>query len=348
MLNHGAELEDYKTKCHGLSTMIKVKEMECVDFEGKLKNLMLTKGTLDHELEDHKTTCGRMKEEIAGLTKIGKIMSEREKTSHERIACLEELVKKMEIDEKDMLVQLKNEDLVLKRGKKRAEDETENWKKRFSELEMGLGSLPKEVGYDDICEKYMDEYISRKTDGRVNVASVAHMTKSEKVLSPAFLPSTNFSSFHGNFEDVHASDTPNIKNQCDHSANFEVGNKNIRTDTKVELVSETRQQLGSETGGSCKANLDLLKQDTRMKLLRYDEDENEISLKPTCNNKGEDIDHASTDGTLKTLNKYLKRPLSVWGSQDKDIPFSSIMKRCKISTSRCVSQEDDKFPNTEI
>ncbi|KAI3902961.1 hypothetical protein MKW92_045903 [Papaver armeniacum] len=361
MLNHGAALEDYITKCHGLSAALKVKEMECVGFEGKLKNLMSAKVALDHELEDYKTTCSRMKEEITGLTNVGKIMSEREKTSHDRIAYFEELVKKMESDEKDMLVQLKNENMVLERGKRRAEDETENWKKRFMELEMGLGSLQKEYGYDDICEKYMDEYISRKMDGRVNAASVAHLTKSERVLSPASLPATDFSSFHEMlFEDDHVSDTPKIKSQFDHSADFKV-EKNICSDTKVELVSEAKQQPGSETGGSCKENLVLLKQDSvttsSICIIEIEdevievsdgEDEKEIPLTHTCNNKGEDVEHASTDGTLKTLNKYLKRPLSVWGSLDKNIQFSSTMKRCKVSTSRSVSQEDEKFPNIEI
>lgn len=160
MLNHGAELEDYKTKCNGSSTMLKAKEMECIEFEAKLKNLVLTKVSLDHELEDYKTTCIRMKDEITGLTNVGKIMSEREKTSHDRIAYFEELVKKMESDENCMLVQLKNENMVLECGLRRAGDGTENWKKRFTELEMGLGSSPKEVAYDDICEKYMVPFSS--------------------------------------------------------------------------------------------------------------------------------------------------------------------------------------------
>ncbi|RZC43715.1 hypothetical protein C5167_036651 [Papaver somniferum] len=362
MLNHGSELEDYKTKCHGLSAALKVKKMECVGFEGKLKNLMSAKVALDHELEDRQTTCSRMKEDITGLTNVGKIMSEREKTSHDRIAYFEELVNKMESDEKDMLVQLKNANMVLERGKRRAEDEAGNWKKRFTELEMGLESLQKEYAYDDICEKYMDEYISRKMDGRVNAASVAHLTKSEKVLSPASLPATDFSSFHEMlFEDVHVSDTPNTKSQFDHSADFKVEKKNICSDTKVELVSKAKQQPGSETGGSCKENLVFLKQDgvttSSICIIEIEddvievsdgEDEKEIPLTHTCNNKGEDIDHASTDGTLKTLNKFLERPLSVWGSLDKNIQFSSTMKRCKVSTSRSVSQEDDKFPNIKI
>ncbi|KAI3839834.1 hypothetical protein MKW98_010139 [Papaver atlanticum] len=322
--------------------MLKVKEMECIEFEATFKNLVLTKVALDHELEDYNTTCSQMEEEITGLTDGGKIMPEREKASNERIACFEELVKKMESDVKYMLVQLKNENLVLEREKTIAEDETENWKKRFTELEMGLGNLQKEVGYDDICEKY----ISRNMDGGVNVAGVAHLTKSEKVLSPALLPGANFSSFHGNFEDVHVSDTPKIKSQCDHSANIKVEKKNICSDTKVELVSEVRQQLGSETGVSCKENLILPKQDSvtisstciieiedEVIEVSDGEDEKEIPLKHTCNNKGED---------------YLKMPLSIWGSGDKDIPSSSPMKRCKFSASLSVSQEDDKFPNVEI
>ncbi|KAI3902960.1 hypothetical protein MKW92_045902 [Papaver armeniacum] len=346
MLNHGAELEDYKTKCHGLSTMLKVKEMECIEFEAKLKNLVLTKVALDHELEDYNTTCNRMEEEDGG-----KIMPEREKTSNERIACFEELVKKVESDVKYMLVQLKNENMVLECGIRRAEDESENWKKRFSELNMGLGNLQKEVG---------------NMDGRVNVASVSHLTKSEKVLSPALLPGANFSSLHGNFEDAHVSDTPKIKSQCDHSAYVKVEKESIcseSSDTKVELVSEARQQPGSETGVNCKENLVLPKQDSvtisSTCIIEIDseeevievsdgEDEKDIPLKHTCNNKGEDVEHASTDGTLKTRNKYLKMPLSIWGSGDKDIPFSSPMKRCKFSASLSVSQEDDKFPNVEI
>ncbi|KAI3838534.1 hypothetical protein MKX03_016236, partial [Papaver bracteatum] len=158
--------------------------------------------------------------------------------------------------------------------------------------------------------------------------------------------------------------TPKIKTQCDHSPNIKVEKKNICSDIKVELVSEARQQLGSETGVNGKENLVLLKQDSvtisSTCIIEIDsedevievsdgEDEKEIPLKHACNNKGEDVEHASTDGTLKTLNKYLNSPLSVWGSRDIDIPFSSPMKRCKISdTSGSVSQEADKFPNIKI
>ncbi|KAI3920926.1 hypothetical protein MKW92_010214 [Papaver armeniacum] len=358
MLNHGAELENYKTKCHGLSI-------------GKLKNLVLTKVALERELQDYKTTCSRMKDEITGLTNAGKIVSERKKTAHDRI---------MESDEKCMLVQLKNENMVLECGLRRAEDETENWKKRFMELEMGLGSSQKEVAYDDICEKYMDEYISRKMEGKVIVASVAHSAESEKVPSPAFLSSANFSSLQGNFEDVHVSGNLfsimarshliyqtffiYFQTHLRSRTNATTLQKNICSDTKVELVSEAKQQLGSETGGSCKENLVLLKQDSvttsstciieinsedEVIEISDSEDEKEVPSKHTCKNKDEDVEHASTEGTWKTLNKYLKRPLSVWGSRDLDIPFSSTMKRCKISdTSGSVSQEDDKCQNIEI
>ncbi|KAI3989761.1 hypothetical protein MKX01_040731, partial [Papaver californicum] len=127
-----------------LSTELMEKEMECVGFEDKLKNLMLVKVAVEDELKKHKMAFSGMQEKITGLGKGRDVMSDRERTAQERNAYLEGVVKKMENDERETLVQLKTENSDLECGKQRAECEIETWKKRFIELETEVLRLKEE------------------------------------------------------------------------------------------------------------------------------------------------------------------------------------------------------------
>ncbi|KAI3847317.1 hypothetical protein MKW98_022450 [Papaver atlanticum] len=102
----GKELEICRLKCNGLSVALKEKEMECVGFEQKLKNLMLIKIALDDELEGCKTTFNELKEQIMGLGEDQMVSCEKEKKSQQRITYLEELVKKIESDERELKAQI--------------------------------------------------------------------------------------------------------------------------------------------------------------------------------------------------------------------------------------------------
>ncbi|KAI3963322.1 hypothetical protein MKW98_022744, partial [Papaver atlanticum] len=102
----GKELEICRLRCNSLSVALKEKEMECVGFEQKLKNLMLIKVALDDELEGCKTAFDELKEQIMGLGEDQKVSCEKEKKSQQRITYLEELVKKFESDERELKAQI--------------------------------------------------------------------------------------------------------------------------------------------------------------------------------------------------------------------------------------------------
>ncbi|XP_026453363.1 tropomyosin beta chain-like [Papaver somniferum] len=121
MLNHGAELEDCKSKCHGLRVVLKEKEAVCID--------------LHHELMVYKTKCNGMEECIMKLTESRKDGFVREKTALERSAYFERCVKKVMSDKSELRVQLGKVIENLKCGRKIAEDENEVLKKKLLELE---------------------------------------------------------------------------------------------------------------------------------------------------------------------------------------------------------------------
>ncbi|KAI3942949.1 hypothetical protein MKW98_005461 [Papaver atlanticum] len=93
------ELGDYEVKCHGLSVELKEKELEFVEYQSKLKNLVLTTNALVDELEGYKMAVNGLKEQIMGLAEDRKVFSEREKKAEERIAHLQEVIKSL-VEEK--------------------------------------------------------------------------------------------------------------------------------------------------------------------------------------------------------------------------------------------------------
>ncbi|MCL7036730.1 hypothetical protein MKW94_030375, partial [Papaver nudicaule] len=202
----GMDLELYKIKCHGLSTELMEKEMECAEFEGQLNKLILVKVALDEELEEYRTACSRMQQKVTGLAEAQKVISNREKRAQERTAHLEEVIKKIENDEREIFVRLKTENRDLECWKRRAEDEIGSWKKRCTELETHvsrveeenstLRSLQNAVSCDDIVKKYRNDCTCRMDFG-----NVSHLNWKDKVLSKTGCsPSSNN---RENFIDLH-------------------------------------------------------------------------------------------------------------------------------------------------
>lgn len=90
---HLKELTDYKVNCHSLSVELKEKEMECLGYESKLKDLASIMGVLQDEREGYKTTLKGLREQITSLAENRKILCYREKKAEERISCLQEVIK---------------------------------------------------------------------------------------------------------------------------------------------------------------------------------------------------------------------------------------------------------------
>ncbi|XP_026403334.1 spindle pole body component 110-like isoform X2 [Papaver somniferum] len=359
----GKDLEVNKIKCRGLSTELKEKEMECVGLEDKLKNLMLVKVAVEDELNKYKTAFCEMQAKITSLERERDVMTDRERMAQERNAYLEGLVKKMENDERETVVQLKTQNRDLEHGKQSAECEIETWKKRFSALETEvlrfkeqnatLRGLQNEVCQDDKYKTFMNKETCRKMDGEVNVATVDHsrmkdnmLNKTATILNSALPP--NPSSLKENIREVHRSGPPFISNQSEPSEAIKDKQKNIRLDSKVESVIAVKKQLSFEREGSSREKLVLINQGTvatsSTGIIEIDDsgDEKEID---------ETLKSSSGNGNNLRAKKYLKRPLSAKKNEecernfDEDvtsIPLSSTTKRSRICGSK--SQDDDKIP----
>ncbi|KAI3926539.1 hypothetical protein MKX01_011435 [Papaver californicum] len=193
-LNHeielGKELEAYKIKCQGLSA----------------------EGTGIGELTNYRTKCSGIEEHIKGLIEEGIVMSERETSAHGRIYHLEEVIKKMETNER----------------------------KRVTERNSALRSLQKEISCEKTC---------REMGGSVDVANVAHLTRTVTSPNATFTPSCKPSSLQVNSDGVHVSDLPHVNNQCKSAEG-----------AKAYFASAVGHQVGSQTEGISTENLVLLKQ----------------------------------------------------------------------------------------
>ncbi|XP_026433838.1 desmoplakin-like [Papaver somniferum] len=181
-----AELEAYNFKCQGLSAELEQKEME-------LENLRAVNGGLSRERVDYMTKCIGMEEQIKGLIEEGNVMSWREKSAGERICHLEEVVKKMETDERERLAELETRLLKV---------EEEN---------ATLRALQNVVSCERTC---------RDMDGRVYAANEAHLTRTEPSPNSTFtlascIPS---SSLQVNVDGVTASDLAHANSQCKSAA----------------------------------------------------------------------------------------------------------------------------------
>ncbi|KAI3938670.1 hypothetical protein MKW92_000361 [Papaver armeniacum] len=204
-----AELEAYNFKFQGLSAELEQKEME-------LENLREVNGGLDREREreDYMTKCIGMEEQIKGLIEEGNVMSQREKSAGKRICHLEEVVKKMETDERE----------------------------RFTELETRLLKVEEENATLRALQNVVScERTCRDMDGRVYAANEAHLTRTETSPNSTFTPASCIpsSSLQVNVDGVTASDLAHVNNQCKSAE----GGKDY-------FASAAGHQVGFETEGT--------------------------------------------------------------------------------------------------
>ncbi|KAF9589081.1 hypothetical protein IFM89_018812 [Coptis chinensis] len=129
------EKEVAGNRCSKLLNESEEKKKELVDVKEKLLEIELEKTSLEDEVWRHKRMCGELEEKVVRLEEDHKIVWERERQSQERITTLSGELKKINKNEIEILIVLKNENSDLGCAKRRAENELEVWKERFNELE---------------------------------------------------------------------------------------------------------------------------------------------------------------------------------------------------------------------
>ncbi|KAF9589075.1 hypothetical protein IFM89_018806 [Coptis chinensis] len=138
--------EVVESRCVKLSNEIEVKKTEIVDVREKLQEMEVRKIGLEDEIWGHKRMCNELKEKVIRLEEDYKVVCERERRSQVRIVTLSDELKKMNKNEREILVVLKKENSDLEYAKRRVENEIEVWKRRINELETNRGmktvSLP--------------------------------------------------------------------------------------------------------------------------------------------------------------------------------------------------------------
>ncbi|KAI3871138.1 hypothetical protein MKW98_015038 [Papaver atlanticum] len=175
-IEFGKELEAYKIKCQSLSVELERKGME-------LENLQAVNTGLDHEREDYRTKCIGLEEQ---LVEDGNVMSQREKSAGERISHLEEVVKKMQTDEKERFRELET----------------------LQEENATLRALQNGVSGEITC---------REMDAMVDVADEAQLIRTETCQNSTFTPSCECSSLQINSNGVLSSgDAPPGNYQTDY------------------------------------------------------------------------------------------------------------------------------------
>ncbi|KAI3972624.1 hypothetical protein MKX01_019282 [Papaver californicum] len=269
----GKELEVYRMKCNSLSLELKEKEMNCVEFEDKLRNIMSIKVAFDKEIEGYKTAFSGLKGHIMGLSEDLKVSCEREKKSQERITYLEEVVKKIGTgrESETQVLRLDEDNSALRLSHSRGSRERESEPR---------GSQNK--GKNNINERLCSEMDSATDDDHV-LPSEKMFSNAEKILTSAFPPSCNPASLQGN-RNEHA--RINVKND----------KMNTALGSRVELVTIVEKQLGHELKGRSSEKLLMPEQGSGRTLLRglieidYSDHGKEISPNHTCNITNKEMD----------------------------------------------------------
>ncbi|KAI3830571.1 hypothetical protein MKW92_002758, partial [Papaver armeniacum] len=320
----GKELEVHRIKSDNLSLELKDKEMKCVEFEDKLRNLMSVKVAFENEIEGYKTGFSGLEEHIMGLCKELNVSCEREKKSQERITYLEEVV--LRLDEDNSALRLSHS-----HGNRERESEPK-------------GSLNK--GKNNINEILCSELDSATDDAHVLLSTVEEkmFSNTEKILTSAFPPSCNSASLQGNINEHGSGPCYNVKND----------KMNTPLAARVALVTIVEKQLGHEIKGY------LVKSYLYPSLIEIDDSDHgkEISPNHTYNITNKEMDQFSTDVTsqknLLTPNKCLKRSIkkiseyeSIFGEDKALIPLPETAKKCRITEaliSRTKSEDDVTIP----
>ncbi|KAI3901936.1 hypothetical protein MKW92_038117 [Papaver armeniacum] len=201
------ELEAYKIKCRDLSAELQWKGTE-------LENLAVIKGGLDRQCEEYRAKCIGMEEKIKGLIEegivmSGIVMSERETSARERICLLEEVIKKMETNERGRFAELERKGLELENLRVvngGLDREREDYGMKCIGMEEQIKGLKavvmsqrdKSAGgrichlEEAVNKMETDEVSCERTcwdmDGRVFAADEAHLTKTETSPNSTFTP----------------------------------------------------------------------------------------------------------------------------------------------------------------
>ncbi|PIA31978.1 hypothetical protein AQUCO_04700089v1 [Aquilegia coerulea] len=137
---HVVHLEnELKTKCAMLSNELKEKKEELIIVQGKLEEFELKKIVIEDEILGYKRMCEELKEKDVRLEEDNKLLCGRERRSRERAIDLKNDLK----NERERIIELKTENRDLDCQKRRAENETKVWEKRFKELETRVLSKSK-------------------------------------------------------------------------------------------------------------------------------------------------------------------------------------------------------------
>ncbi|KAI3901790.1 hypothetical protein MKW98_013905 [Papaver atlanticum] len=150
------ELDAYKIKFQGLSAELQRKRTE-------LENIAVTNGRLHRQCEDYREKCIAMEEKIKGLIEEGIVMSERETSARERIYHLEQVIKKMENNERERFAELEAYKIKC-----------QGFSAKLEQKEMELeNQRVVNGGLDRECEDYrtkcigMEELINGLTEGGI-------------------------------------------------------------------------------------------------------------------------------------------------------------------------------------
>ncbi|KAI3992082.1 hypothetical protein MKX01_014973 [Papaver californicum] len=301
------ELEVYRKKCNGLSLELKDKEMKCVEFEEKLRDLMSIKVAFDKEIEGYKTAFSGLNEHIIGLSEDLKVSCEREKKSQERITYLEEVVKKIGTgrESETQVSRLDEGNSALRLSHSRGNRERESEPR---------GSQSK--GKNNINERLCSEMDSATDDAHVlpSIFEEKMFSNTEKILISAFPPSCNPASLQRNRNEHVSGSYYNVKDD----------KMNTALASRVELVTIVEKQLGHELEGRSSEKLLMPEQGSGTTLLRglieidYSDHGKEISPNHTCNT------------TNKEKDQRCEEYEGIFEEDDTLIPFSVTAKKVRI------------------
>ncbi|PIA31977.1 hypothetical protein AQUCO_04700088v1 [Aquilegia coerulea] len=178
------QLKAYETKCAMLSDELKEKKEEIIVVQGKLEELELKKIGIEDEILGYKRMCEELKEKDTRLEEDYKLVCEREKRSRERAIDLKDELK----NERERIIELEMENRDLECQKRRAENETNVWEKRFKELEtqvLSKSKIPKDVDVDPTVLSNEQKKINRQQCKRncpLHGRCLSHMEIKERTL----------------------------------------------------------------------------------------------------------------------------------------------------------------------
>ncbi|XP_010266444.1 PREDICTED: axoneme-associated protein mst101(2)-like isoform X2 [Nelumbo nucifera] len=137
------ELEVYRTRCRELEEKNMKAQNDCtvlsMELEKRKKEYETLKGSkldIEDKLKEYKSSYDELKQRFTRLEEDHKVICEREKNAEERNTNLSEEIKKIKEDAEEMYFQLKRENRLLERVKRKSKSEIKVWKKELGELNL--------------------------------------------------------------------------------------------------------------------------------------------------------------------------------------------------------------------